>query len=195
MYITASSGTPQCITYLTSGQSIPIPKALVAMRRRAEEEVNWFKFFLYGWVCAVWVQVKYSILSIVRWSLGFSTRFSKCMKEIAVYSNSIRVRMAKKYYTAHITFSKESWCNWLKCCLNACLWFFWYKIYYMLFFTGGIYTIAGLSIHKFLIRNFLVDRVAVAVSIIKWTLSGTMLLFFKTREFLPETVTPNVKEH
>ena len=39
--------------------------------------------------------------------------------------------------------------------------------YIMLFFTGGIYTIAGLSIHKFLIINFLVDRVAVAVSVIK----------------------------
>ena len=44
------------------------------------------------------------------------------------------------------------------------------------------YNIAGLSIHKYLIINFLVDRVAVAVSVIKRTLSGTMLLISSRQE-------------
>ena len=39
--------------------------------------------------------------------------------------------------------------------------------YIMLFFTGGIFTIVGLSIHKFLIINVLIDGVAVAVSVTK----------------------------
>ena len=37
-YVSMSSGTLQCMIYCISGQSIPIPKAMVAMTTRGEDD-------------------------------------------------------------------------------------------------------------------------------------------------------------